>query len=304
MGRIANITISEAALNALQIVSRYRYLSVNQIATIVGIKPKTASETLLRLERQNVLASFGNTGIRGYGKTPKMYYLTKSGHSLLRQECEVLGVDVEPYRQINVNSRWSPVMFHRLATLDALAALERDCQTLRDYKLVTTLVEYRREKIDQSWRRETTDYVAKQRSSENKIVPDAGFVIEHISSQKRALFLVELDRGTERLTTSRPTAVRQTFTHKMQQYDRYLQSGHAAVRYAHLGSFNSFRLLVITESETRMHNMRTALTSLNANYHQFYRFSTLAKVRQYFLHSDWFSRDCADTNTYQLIKGQ
>jgi hypothetical protein len=296
VGKIANIVITEATLMALQTISRYRYLSVGQVSTILGQKSKTASEMLLRLERQHLLGSFGNTGIRGY-------YVTKGGHRLMSQECEDLGIEAEPYKQVSVNSRWSPMMFHRLATLDALAALERDCQSLTDYRLTATLVEYRREKIGRDWRKETTDYVAHPPAPEHKIVPDAGFVLEHAKSGKRALFLIELDRGTERLTTTRPEVAKQTFTYKMRQYDRYLDSGNVTARYAHLGTFTSFRLLTITEGTDRIENMRQALSTLDANNHQYYRFSTLAKVSQNFLHADWVSRDVADKNLYQLIKG-
>ncbi len=303
MGKIADVVITETTLAAMSAISKYRYLSVNQVATITGMRPKSASQLLLRLERQKLLGSFGNVGIRGYGKTPKIYYLTKTGHTVLAEEGEILGMDVEPYRQVNINTRWSPQMFHRLATLDSLAALERDCQSLHDYRLVKTLVEYRREQVGREWRRETTDFVADPPVPDNKIVSDAGFVLEHNETANRALFLMEIDCGTERLTTSRLAAVPQSFIHKMRQYDRYLKSGRAIARYSHLGAFQIFRLLVITTSTKRIENMRNALAVLDADYHHFCRFSTLADATENFLHDGWLSRDCADHNTYQLIRG-
>ena len=221
----------------------------------------------------------------------------------MANECDAVGVSVEPYRQININSRWSPMMFHRLATLDVLAALERDCQSLAAYRLVKTLVEYRREKIGRDWRKETTDFVASPHIPENKIVPDAGFVLENEESGKRALFLIEVDCGTERLTTSRPDAIKQTFSYKLAQYDRYLASRNVEARYAAHGGFKGFRLLVVTTSAERVNNMRNAAASLSHDYDQFYRFSTLDDVRQKFLHDGWLSRDNADHQTYQLIKG-
>ena len=119
MATAANIVVTQSTIDALRGISAYRYLSVNQVAT----------------------------GVRGYGKTPKVYYLTKSGHRILSDECEHLGIDVEPYRQVNINSRWSPMMYHRLATLDVMMAVERDAANLNAYQLVKTLVEYRREKV-------------------------------------------------------------------------------------------------------------------------------------------------------------
>jgi len=303
MAILASPVITDSAITALQFISSYRYLSVNQAATVTGLKPKSASELLLRLERQKLLASFGNTGIRGYGKTPKVYYLTKPGHLILSEECGHLGIDVEPYRQININSRWSPMMYHRLATLDVMMALERDCRSLPHYSLVKTFVEYRREKVNHQWRRETTDYVAKPETSENRIVPDAGFILENTDTQQRALFLIEVDCGTEQLTTLQTSLIPQTFSHKINQYDRYVASKRITTRYQAWGDFSYFTLLVITDSDTRIQNMRSTLQTNSASLYRFYRFSTLDAVTENFLHDKWLSRDRADPQTYRLIKG-
>lgn len=304
MGAIANITLSEAGLTALKFIAAYRYLSASQIATITGLRPKSVSEMLLRMERQKLLGSFGNTGIRGYGKTPKVYFLTKTGHSLLADECAHLGEEIEPYRQVNVGSRWSPMMYHRLATLDVMMALERDCASLSSYRLARTFVEYRRENTSGQWRRETTDYVDRLEVPANRIVPDAGFILENVETAKRALFLIEVDCGTERLSTKQPDALAQSFVFKLNQYDRYLASKRVAKRYAPWGEFGAFVLLVITESRARVDNMRRALSAAcEARWHRFYRFSTLEEVTANALHSDWLSRDSADTTAYGLIRG-
>lgn len=303
MVRIADIVVSETILNALAAISRYSYLSVNQVATITGLRPKSASEMLLRLERQKLLSSFGNTGIRGYGKTPKVYYLTKGGYRLFAEEAEALCWDVAPYRPANVTSRWSPQMFHRLDTLDAMAALERDCESLQSYRLVKTLVEYRRERVGRDWRKETTDYVDDRTIAENKIVPDAGFVLESKDTGKRALFLIEIDCGTERLTTAKPESVSQSFIHKLHQYDRYLLSKRVTARYKHLGDFAFFRVLTITTSHERIDNMRRKSAALVTDLDQYFRFSTQAEIKDNFLHSGWRSRSNVDESTYPLIRG-
>jgi len=196
---VSNLSVTDVTLQALSAIMEYRYLSVNQVAVICGLKPKSASEMLLRMERQRLLGFFGNVGIRGYGKTPKVYFLTKRGHALLSEELEAKGQTIGAYRQINISSRWSPLMYHRLATLDVLSYVERDCRQLRDYRLIGTLVEYRRERVGSRWRKETTDYVADTKDPADKIIPDAGFALEQRASGKRALFLIEVDCGTTRL---------------------------------------------------------------------------------------------------------
>lgn len=303
MNVVSDLSVTEVTLQALSAIMEYRYLTVNQVAVICGLKPKSASEMLLRMERQRLLGFFGNVGIRGYGKTPKVYFLTRRAHALLSEEMEAQGQTISPFRQINISSRWSPLMYHRLATLDVLSYIERDCRQLRDYRLMGTLVEYRRERVGSRWRKETTDYVTNSKDSANKIIPDAGFALEHRESGKRALFLIEVDCGTTRLTTAQTDSDIATFTAKLAQYDRYLASGRVRDRYPRLGAFNGFHLLVVTTSDQRIANMRSAAASLDPAFHQFYRFSALTTVRQQFLHDGWLSRDHADPTTYPLIRG-
>lgn len=304
MNKLIDLSVTEVTLRALSAICAYRYLTVAQVATICGTRPKSTSEMLLRLERERLLDHFGNVGIRGYGKTPKVYFITKRGHALLTEEQEALGLSVHPYTQVNVSTRWSPMMYHRLATLDVLSYIERDCGQLREYSLLGTLAECRREKFKGRWRKETTDFVAPGGDPADKIIPDAGFALEHRASSKRALFLIEVDRGTERLTTIQSDAEIATFTNKLVQYDRYLQSGRIKERYPQFGQFSGFHVLVITTSDTRIANMRQASQSLPADFHHLYRFSTLDHVSQNFLHDGWLSRDHADHSTYSLIKGR
>lgn len=302
MVRVFDFSVTEVALAALSAICSYRYLSVKQVAVITGLRPKSASEMLLRLERQKLLGFLGNVGIRGYGKTPKLYFLTKTGHRLLSQELEAQDQPVPPYKQVTINSRWSPLMYHRVDTLDVMAAVERDCRALQDYRLVGTLVEYRREQVKGRWRRETSDYVADPPVSENRIVPDAGFALEHRGSGKRALFLIEVDRGTTRHATKQADEVN-TMVRKFAQYDRYLASGRIRDRHPQLGQFAGFHVLIITTGDTRIENMRQAARTLNPSFHHLFRFSSLQSVRRNLLHDGYLGRDHADHTTYPLIKG-
>ncbi|MEM6913754.1 MAG: replication-relaxation family protein [Pseudomonadota bacterium] len=301
----AKVSLCHRSICALDAIHRYGYLGVRQVATMCSVNPKSASEILLRLQRGRLLGHFGNVGIRGFGKVPKVYYLTKFGHFVLAEERSAHGTEISPYRQPNISTRWSPLMFHRLDTLDVLASVERDCRRKPGYELIDTLVEYRRERVGRRWRKETTDFVSKGSSPAEKIVPDAGFAVRHIASGKQALFLIEVDRGTMRLSTGHYDEDVASYVDKLAKYDRYLASGRVAERYPKLGYFSGFHLLTITNSERRIASMRKASTaSLAPKFHRFFRFSTLEKVRQNVLHNDWVSRDRGDENTYSLIKGK
>ncbi len=66
--------------------------------------------------------------------------------------------------------------------------------------------------------------MAKEETADNRIVPDAAFVIENIETKKRGLFLVEMDMGTERIVSYITRDERITLLWKLAQYDRYLAS--------------------------------------------------------------------------------
>lgn len=303
MRKQLNFIATVGTVRALEAIANYRYLTVKQVATICGVKAKNMSEMLLRVERSGLLAHFGNVGLRGYGRVPKCYFITKRGYNFLTEELGTAGRLLGPYTEPNIKSRWSPIMYHRIATLDVLSFVERDCRWLQSYQLLGTLVEYRRQRVAGRWRKETTDYVANTNAPSDKIVPDAGFALLNRKTGKRALFLIEADCGTMRLDTSIADEDVSTFTSKLAKYDQYLASGRIKDRHPQLGQFSGFHLLTVTTSPQRIANMRAAAQSLSPKFHPYFRFSTFDEVRQSLLHRNWLSRDHADHQTYPLIKG-
>lgn len=293
---------SEQIMLGMYFNHRYRFLTVKQFAAVTGLKEKSASEALLRLERQGYLDHFGNVGIRGYGKTPKVYYLKRSGYDLLADESGIPLELLGGFRRAKVNARWSPQMYHRMATLDALIAVEVGARTRPHIAVAETFIEHRQQKLGHSWQPETADYVAEDRAPANRIIPDAGFILENVESGRRALFLMEIDMGTERITSKLPHGQRFSVHHKMTQYDRYLQSGRFQEKYEPWGMFSYFTLLFITSTEKRLENMREAMSNLPPSLHAYYRFNTLDVVLTEFFNDRWRARAIQDDNRYRLIK--
>lgn len=83
MPEIASFTLSEQVLVGLFYIQRYRFLTIDQFARVTGFKKPNAAEQLRVLEKRGMLGYFGNTGKVGYGKTPKVYYLTHKGWEIL-----------------------------------------------------------------------------------------------------------------------------------------------------------------------------------------------------------------------------
>jgi hypothetical protein len=206
------------------------------------------------------------------------------------------------YKEVKVESRWSPQMYHRLATVDLLIALESAVLKRGHLAIVKTFLEYRRVKRGERIVPETTDYVDSDESGENKIIPDAAYILENRETKRRALFFLEMDMGTERITTAF-VGNKQTVLHqKFSQYDRYLKSFRYTNKYQEYGEFRSFILLFVTLQQARMENTRRELQDLPQELAGYYRLTTFDEAMGDFLGSIWKSRVATDSATYALVR--
>src|SRR3954452_6295876 len=108
-----NLTLTDGSILGLFFMQRYRFLTISQFARVADLKKSTASSQLLMLERYGLLSHFGNTGLVGHGKTPKVYFLTRRGHEILLRESDIPPELIGHHKEIHVQSRWSPQMYHR-----------------------------------------------------------------------------------------------------------------------------------------------------------------------------------------------
>jgi Replication-relaxation len=118
------ISLTDTAALGLYFIHRYRFLTIEQYTRAAGVKRDAASERLREMERHGFLGHFGNVGIRGYGKVPKAYFLTRKGYELLTRETDIPEKLFEPHKDTHVAARWSPKMYHRLRTIDLMIAAE------------------------------------------------------------------------------------------------------------------------------------------------------------------------------------
>src|SRR5919202_2289957 len=127
-------------------IQRYRFLTVDQFARAAGLKRETAANQLRLLERCGLLDHFGNTGDIGYGKTPKVYFLTRRGFDILAEESEIPPELLGKHPDIHIGSRWSPQMFHRLRTIDIMISAEVAVRSRPHLTMVAMFIEHRRKK--------------------------------------------------------------------------------------------------------------------------------------------------------------
>src|SRR5215212_9022630 len=191
MPRARGLILTDGAMLGLFFIQRYRFLTIEQFARASDMHRDTASRQLRILELAGLLHHFGNIALPGYGRTPKVYFLTRKGWEILSRESDIPPELIGSHKEIHVEARWSPQMYHRLRTVDLMIAAECAVRARPHLTMVRTFIEYRRVKRGTHIARETTDYVASEETTENRIVPDAAFILENIESKKRGLFFVE-----------------------------------------------------------------------------------------------------------------
>jgi hypothetical protein len=253
-------------------------------------------------EHVGLLGYFGNTRPGIHGKTPKAYFLTRKGFDLLQEESDILPELLGGYKEVKVESRWSPQMYHRLRTVDLLISLEVAIRKRPRLSLIQTFLEYRKIKRGNQFLSETTDYVDSEESSENKIIPDAAFILEYVQSKRRALFFLEMDMATERIITASPLSQQTNLHRKFSQYDRYLKGFRYQQTYQEYGDFRSFMMLFVTLQDARIENIRRELCDLPQELARYYRLTTFDTAMEDFLGAIWQSRALADTTTYPLVR--
>jgi Replication-relaxation len=303
-GGSAPFTLTEDAILGLFFMQRYRFLTVDQFARAAALNRNTAAHQLRNFERHGLLGFFGNTALRGQGKTPKAYFLTRKGWKTLQRESDIPPELLGNYKEVKVESRWSPQMYHRLRTVDLMISAEVAVRRRLHLSMVATFLEYRRVKRAERVVPETADYVAGEESADNRIIPDAAYVLENIETNKRALFFLEADLSTERIVSAITRDHRLSLHYKISQYDRYLQSQRYRHTYAAYGDFDFFILLFVTPSEQRVENIRRGMHTLPPELASYYRFSTYELAMSDFLGAIWKSRLLSDTTVYPLVRGE
>jgi len=287
-------------VRGLLAIQRYRLLSAVQFAKMAQLNPEYARDRLRTLERKRLLGSIGNVGLRGGSKAPKLYFLNRSGYAAMLDAAGLDEAEMGPFVRPHTSTQWSPIMAHRVGTIDLLVAAETALYDDPSYALRHTLHEYRRVKLGRTLVPETADQIAA--GSDARIVPDGAFVIENQLSGKRGLYFVECDRGNERIATAQETAY--SILEKFEKYQRYLQGGRFAEKYLEYGEFLFATVLFVTSTPARIETIRMASESLDARLHGYFRLSSMDEAMTDFFGGHWRSRDPRNHAIKPLLRGR
>lgn len=293
MARNTYPALTPTILAGLQYLYHFRSLTIAQYARLVGLSHNHAGQQLRVLELHQLVSHYGNVGLRGHGKTPKVYYLTRKGYGVLVEEADFPPAGWKP---AYAPHRWSPKMYHRLAVVDFLVAVHAAVRSHPTIILARDYLETRREFRDGRQQRETYDLITPPDTPENRIIPDAAFILANAQTGRRALFLVEVDRGTEPIAPATLASRTASYSHKLAQYARYLQQGSYREKY---GDFPHFVLLTATTTDRRLEHLRAQTPAPCA---RVFLFTTLERALTDPLAPIWQSGDPSDTRRHPIVR--
>jgi len=289
----ANLT--ERDVEVILDIYKYRYLKAEQIKALHFPSIQTARRRLRALVRGGYVKYFTVPGISEY-----IYHLDKKGAEVTASE---LGVDLKDLRWSRKLKEPKDYYFmrHFLKINDFRIILTSACR-FSDIDLLGFIPDYYGEKTERGG---TAKYIRdfvldiKDRSRVISHTPDGVFALE--KDGKSALFFLEIDRGTETLTNEE-----KGFLKSISFYLNYLVD-EKYQRYQNdfkCGPFKAFRALVVTTSEERLNNMRSASSALSFPYPQakrFIWFTTFDRLKPETIFGPiWRSADIRDKNLYKI----
>jgi hypothetical protein len=275
-------------------IYKYRYLTVDQVKLLHFPSKRTAYRRLQALTDQNYLKAFTVPHISG-----RVFYLDKPGAEVVAGE---LNISIESLQWNRYTKAPKDYYFlrHFLAINDFRITLTLACQN-SPIKLLGFIPEYFGEKTKggyvQKYIRDRVCDITNE-VIQHSHTPDGVFALQ--KDEKPALFFLEIDRGTEKVTDPNEGLLKGILFYlnywQEGRYKRYEENFKA--------TFSAFRLLLITTSGERIRNIRTAVTDLafpNDSVKRFFWITTHGRLqRDGVFNKIWVSLHRDDQTVYQI----
>ena len=240
-----NINLTARDMEVPELVQDYRYLTTSQIKTLLYPSIQKTQTRMLQIYKSGLVKRFPfPVLIRVGGKGEYVYHLGKLPRFSFSK------------------------LVHTVRLNDVRIAFEKGCQDSGIIQLVEFIPEYKKMSIrppknenkgydgngeEEAWDKLTT---------KKHIIPDGVMCMENPGRQKRALFFIEVDLGSEKITTTKKDQY--SLMKKMLVYKEWLQEKNHSV-YGNYFSydFKGFRVLVIMNNQTRIRKLRKELCKNN-----------------------------------------
>ena len=255
------LRITARDMDILRAVARFRFLSSEQIVSVVGGSPATLAVRLKKLFRNAYLDRPRNQHVQlaqffDEGNRPLVYGLARKGAQLLAED----GVAIDAKLDWTTKNQRATAAFlaHTLETADAMLAFDRACRAAESVRLVDhhALLPFMPEatqRLRDPFRcRVEVRTKGQALPLSIAVVPDRLFSLAHADGTRRN-YALELDRGTMDIRARR-LAGKSSFRRKLIGY----YTAWKERRHTEHWNFNSFRVLTVTTSEKRLANMLAA----------------------------------------------
>lgn len=255
------LRITARDMDILRAVARFRFLSSEQIVSVVGGSPATLAVRLKKLFRNAYLDRPRNQHVQlaqffDEGNRPLVYGLGRKGARLLAES----GEGIDPRLDWTTKNRRATASFlaHTLETADAMIAFDLACRAaasvrlIDHYELLPFMPEATRKLRDPFRCRVEVRVKGQALPLPIAVVPDRLFSLAYPDGTRHN-YALELDRGTMDIRAKR-LAGKSSFRRKLIGYHEAWRARKHTERW----NFKSFRILTLTSSEKRLATMLAA----------------------------------------------
>ncbi|MGH1407415.1 MAG: replication-relaxation family protein [Rhodomicrobiaceae bacterium] len=248
-------------IKMIHLVAKYRFLNSDQIRKLVKGSHKNITNRLKTLFEYGYLdrpdCQFETYRLGG-GTSPLVYALTDKGAHLLANECEYRELTRHGWSAKN-KSAGRPFLKHTLAIADFVTSLQlaisnRDDVQLIDSEALENAFPMNTQELSKPYRLNIS-VIHQGTRSDIGLEPDYAFALYLPQMQKRAHFLVEIDRGT--MPVLRRDLKQSSVLRKLLAYQSMWKMKRHTV---HFG-WQNFRVLFVTTNTERVENMIEATNS-------------------------------------------
>jgi hypothetical protein len=273
---------------------KHRYLSVSQIKLLHFPSHQTAYRRLRALLEVGLIKGFTVPNIPEH-----IYYLAEPGAALVAESLGVALSDLK-WNQASRAPKDYYFLRHFLKINDFRIALHKACRS-SDISLLGFIPEYYGESAERGVPvKYIKDFICDITKPGAKLshTPDGVFALA--KNQAAALFFLEIDRGTEVVSSEEKGVLKAA-----RFYLNYLASAGYQRYREDFGceQFKGFRALVVTTSDARVENMRKAISGFNF-VDKAKKFIWLTTDRQIdyttIFQPIWLSADSADQTRYRI----
>ena len=234
----AGYKLTQRDLKVEDVVENYHLLTTSQIQKLLYPSMQKAQTRLYRIWKSGLVKRFPYPVLlQEQGRGQYIYHINR------KPKMSMIGV------------------MHTIELNDIRIAFVLACRDSERIKMIEFIPEYRgRIDSDGMMRRIVEDRVRIQgrEKTEQRFIPDAVMCLEKRATRKRILLFIELDLGSEKVTsrTGSYSVVR-----KLEVYKEYLrQEGYRRYNDRFDHEFKGFRVLVIMSNQQRAQRLRKELT--------------------------------------------